>query len=358
MKKVGVLTWHYYPNFGSALQAYALQETVKKLGYKVRILDYRDIRYGKISNLKDNVRYLCAKLFPNRFSYPFLEFQKELFDLTKTVQDPNMLAGISKGFDVLVCGSDQIWAPNVYNPIYMLSFASEGTNKVSYSASIGLNNIPDDLVDGYRSNLGGFSRISVRELLGAKLLREKCSFDVKVTLDPTLLIDGESWRRLEKEYVIGSDRYVFCYFLNAQHKYKKSVTEYAEKNNLKIIGCSASSADSDWMKSLQGKIGPKEFIYLINNAQVVFTDSYHGTIFSLLFHKDFLTFERFSNVDEICQNSRIYQLNDYFGLGKRILPVSEMTELDIPEYDYADFEKRLAELKEDSLQYLSSALEN
>ena len=112
-QKIAILTWHYYPNFGSALQAYALQEQLKALGYSVRILDYRNARYGKVSSVKNRIKALLAHAAPGRFSYPFLSFQEDCLDLTRTTQNAADLPLMAKHFDAVVCGSDQIWAPNI-----------------------------------------------------------------------------------------------------------------------------------------------------------------------------------------------------------------------------------------------------
>src|SRR5690554_3953419 len=124
MKKenVAILTWHYYPNYGSALQAYALQESINELGYKTKILNYRNLKFGKISKIKYGLKYLLPKIFSynslilRKFSYPFLQFQKDFLKETNLIQDESQLPNLCKKFDIVICGSDQIWAPNVFNP--------------------------------------------------------------------------------------------------------------------------------------------------------------------------------------------------------------------------------------------------
>ena len=161
---------------------------------------------------------------------------------------------------------------------------------------------------------------------------------------------------MEKK-VKGKNKFIFCYFLNKDHRYKQSVRKYAKKKGVEVIGCSANPEDTSWMTVLGNEIGPCEFLWLIHHAEAVFTDSYHGTIFSLLYHKPFITFERFENTDKICQNSRIYQLDDYFNLTQRIIKVEEETELIIGGFDYDIFEQRLCELRKSSLEFLRKALE-
>lgn len=365
-KKVGIITWHYFPNFGSALQAYALQSTVESLGYKVKILNYRDEKYGKRNRIKCYVQCLLHIIFSknerlsSRFCYPFQYFQKKYLNETRIVKDSHQLSAISRHFDCIICGSDQIWAPNVLNPIYLLNFVPEGVKKLSYAASIGLDRIPEKLIPQYAEAISDFHFVSVRESTGAGILKETCGISAEVVLDPTLLVRAAQWEKLENvggvKNKIGDKKYVFCYFLKPDHEYKNNVLKYAEKNGLNIIGCSQNQEDALWMNKLLKGIGPKEFLWLIHHAEVVLTDSYHGTIFSLLFHKRFVTLERFLNNDEICQNSRIYQLRTYFNLENQIIPYDKDVLWNPEKVDYDKFEQTLKTLRKNSTDFLKNAL--
>ncbi len=361
-KNVGIITWHYYINFGSALQAYALQKSIKDMGCKVKMIDYRNPCFGKVNRVKKCakmrvkalIRALTGQECDRDSAYYF--FQSKYFRKTKLIQDQELLPGICQKLDCVICGSDQIWAPNVFNPVYMLDFVMDNIPKIAYAASVGLNDIPNDLVDTYHSLLSRFHRISVREVVGATLLNQKCSVDATVVLDPTFLIDIEHWKTLERS-INYKRKFIFCYFLNANHQYRRSVQKYATDNGVTIIGYSARKNDSEWMNLLSSTIGPCEFLWLIHHAEAVFMDSYHGTIFSLLYHKDFITFERFEASDKICQNSRIYQLSEYFDISNRIIKVAEDLEITISPLDYALFEDRLSALRKLSVEFLVDALE-
>lgn len=355
-KRVGVITWHYYNNFGSALQAYALQETIKKLGYKVKIINYRNLKFGKVSNTKELIKKLANCVWGTHFNTYYRSFQDKYFIQTKLIQDEKRLPKIAKKFETFVCGSDQIWAPNVFNSVYMLDFVPKEKKKISYAASIGLNNLSPKYAEKYSRLLSDFYAVSVRENAGANLLKEKCGINAVTVLDPTLLIDADEWGKIEKNTTVASNRYIFCYFLNTKHKYSGLVKKYAEKNGYEIIGVSANKDDAEWMRFVD--IGPCEFLHIIHNASVVFTDSYHGTVFSMLYHKPFITFERFDKDDSICQNSRIYQLENYFGLEGVILNVANVDEINIKELDYSKFEEKLRELRMSSLNFLCQSLEN
>lgn len=352
--KVGILTWHYYPNFGSSLQAFALQESIKELGHDVHILNYRNPRISKASN-RDGLRVILSRLlgglFP-RFKYAHLNYMKKYLKQTKPIYDGEGVKELSKQFDTIVFGSDQIWAPNVYNPIYQGVY-SPNCIKVSYAASIGLPAIPKKLEKAYHDNLCGFSHVGVREEEGRKVLKIQCGIDSEVVLDPTLLLPVFRYKAMERHAPIVKAPFVFCYFLNANNQYKQCVETYSNKLGLSVIGFSARADDSDWMTVVKD-VSACEFLWLIHHADFIFTDSYHGTIFSLLYHKNFRTFMRFSEDDPIVQNSRIRQLDKYFGLTSVIQNPKQL--VSDYRFDYDKFEASLAQLRKDSLTFLKKAL--
>lgn len=359
--KVGIVTWHYYGNFGSGLQAFALQKLMSSMGYEVHIINYRNPQFGK------NVRWksLVKSLLHNTIGFVYKKiydktlqgtnnYQKHYLHQTKCFYKPEQIAEITKGYSFLVYGSDQIWAPNVYNPIYMGAYIPMDVQKVSYAASIGLNNIPDELVEEYQQNLSLYKAISVREDEGQELLKNKCGIDSTVVLDPTLMIDASVYRKMKKSVKGVKGKYVYCYFLNKEHQYRETVEKYACEHNLQIVGSSDREADSEWMNILTN-LGADQFLWLIDNAETIFTDSYHGSIFSLLFHKNLWTFVRFDENNPICQNSRIRQLQNNFGIGHRIISSKDTIDDSIV-VDFNYFEDRLAELRLSSYKFLKNAL--
>lgn len=361
MKNVGILTWHYYPNFGSALQAFALQHTIEALGYKVSIVNYRNPKFGKVNAKKDLVRLCLANTLGRiphrrfgRFLYAPLRFSHRYHHAGKPATDESALGALAKKFDTLVCGSDQIWAPNVFNPVYFASFADDTTRRISYAASIGLNAIPQTLAPRYRELLHPFSAVSVREEEGKDLLRRECGIDATVVLDPTLLVDAAVYSKMQRRVPGVGRPYLFCYFLNKRHAYRAAVERYAREKGLRIVGISENEADEAWMTRLTG-LGADHFIWLVSHAEAVATDSYHGSIFSLIFHKDLWIFQRFAEDSPVCQNSRIRQLQSDFGIGQRmVVPGSELGGR--PPIDYAHFEARLKELRASSIRFLKNSL--
>lgn len=353
--KVGIITWHYYPNYGSSLQAYALQEGIKLLGNNVMVINYRNPKIVREISYKDHLRVLFSKTIGKiipRFRYAHLNYMSKYLQQTRPVYDERGVKELSRSFDAVVFGSDQIWAPNVYNPIYQGKY-SQNCKKVSYAASIGLPEIPQELVENYIENLSSFSHIGVREEEGQKVLKNQCGIDSKVVLDPTLLLSVDRYNAMERKVSNMKEPFVFCYFLNANNQYRQSVEAYAKKQGLRIVGDSARGKDEEWMTIIKD-ISACEFLWLIHHSNCVFTDSYHGTIFSLLYHKSFRTFMRFAEDDPIVQNSRIRQLDQYFN----IAPLIQNSNQEVSEvfYDFDKFESSLALLREKSLTFLKKAL--
>lgn len=313
--------------------------------------------------LADTLRFVIGSFanpfFKNgdvKYTYPAVRFQRKYFQQTKYAHSRDTLTKISEKLDYIVCGSDQIWAPNVFDAIYMADFVDGNhPKKISYAASIGLNAIPEELSRTYRELLRSFHRVSVREEAGSILLRNSCGIDAAVVLDPTLLLSAQSYRSIQRPLNGAKEPYVFCYFLNQDNQYRDTVYQYAKENGYTVIGFSRKAEDAQWMRAVQ-YIDPSQFLWLIDHAQAVFTDSYHGTIFSLLFHKKFFTFERFEKNDPINQNSRIDQLVAYFGIDRRILNNGKRL-ADCTPLDFELVEEQLTQLRQLSHKYLLEALE-
>ena len=352
-RNIGIVTWYHSINYGSQLQAYALSSVFKSLGYKAGMVSFS--HHPFIKKIVDTLFYIIKifhNLFQSSLSLKMDSFTKgHLKEFYLNINKP-----VFSNYKAVVCGSDQIWAPIQFNPFYMLSFVPDDVNKISYAASIGLEDIPDNLVNDYKKYIGRINHVSVREDKGKELLEKKCGIKSAVVLDPTLLVKKEEWDFIKKELDIKGN-YIFCYFLKKDHQYSSLVKDFAKQKGFSIIGVSDNTDDSSWMQLLSHQqVGPCEFIGLIEGAKAVITDSYHGTIFSMLYHKPFILFERFNKEDEICQNSRIEQLKKYFGIDDKIVNPNLINQLDITPIDYSKFESSLSILRDKSMRFLKNAL--
>ena len=367
--KIGILTWYDPTNCGSALQAYALQEALCQQGYDATIIryvahwnrgDYMQMPFSIIPLRKKLKRLIKNSLLPfyrllprkvRRHVNPFYVFYHDVCKMTPPCTEENIVL-TTKAFDIIITGSDQIWSPIAFDPVFMLNFCTNSeVKKISYAASIGYNEVDAQLLSQYKTLLSDYRHISVREQRGADIL-QSVGIQATVTLDPTFLLPVSHYEHLERKPNNAAEPFIFCYFLSTNLSYSSSIQEYAQRHNLSVYGFSHNAEDYDWMRDMR-HIGPQEFLWLIHNAEIVFTNSYHATIFSLLFHKPFFTYLRFSEDNPICQNSRIEQLNTYFNISDHIIK-GEVP--DIGEYDYSAFEHRLSQLKQQSIQYLQNSI--
>lgn len=326
-KKIGILTWYNHGNFGSALQAYALQTYLTRLGYDVEVIAYiMQWRRSKTSiktrikqRLKICLTFLAEYIpvVPKRLVNHFQYFYRRFILFSAKCTESN-IAEVSQIYDTIITGSDQIWSPAHIDYTYLLNFCSrKNVRKVAYAPSFGVETMHEDKIKEYQRLLSDYDSISVREDAGARILKN-LGFDSEVVLDPTLLLDAEDYHKIERTVFNVPSKFVFCYFLPTKCDYSKKVLDYAKKRNLAVIGISLNSGDEQWLKTINNA-GPSEFLWLIDHAEIVITNSYHGTILSMNLGKPFFCYERFRKEDVVCENSRIYQLQNYFDISSYIL---------------------------------------
>lgn len=357
---VGILTWHFHTNVGSNLQAYAIYKKITELGYSCRLINYRG-NCGKKSIksiLKSVLKNIICKgiavfpyAFPRKLKEKVFVFQKNFMKETLKCYKKHELKKLNKRFSMFICGSDQIWAPNVIDDVYLLSFASGNIPKCSYAASVGLCRIPDEKKELYKRYLEKFSMITVREQKAKEILSEFIDKDISVVLDPTFLIEKKQWESISmppKE-----TNYLFCYLLGNNELYCDWIENIAKKNGLQVI-CMSNTINKkykDWI--YYSYIGPQAFLGYIKNSELVITDSFHGMALSINLQKNFYILERFSSEDTINQNSRIYNIIEMFGIYDRLM----VRETDVIEpIDYMGICDKLYQMREYSLLKLKEML--
>lgn len=269
-----------------------------------------------------------------------------------------------KRYDVVVCGSDQLWAPsNVISDYFTLTIIPTSIRKISYAASFGVDKVPNVLKCRYKRFLSRFEAISVREERGRELIYELIGRDAKVVLDPTLMLEKEEWNYLSEQSRIKiGEPYIFCYFLGTNQKHRDFAKELAKRTQTKIVTFPHfkihNTADENFGDEPIYNAGPIEFLRLIRNAEYVCTDSFHGTVFSLIFERSVAVFERFEKDSAESTNSRIYTLLDNVG----ILDSIYRDEKDVESYlsnkiDYEAIQKKLDYLREKSFRFLDEAIQ-
>ena len=308
--KIGILTFTEGYNYGNKIQNYALLTYLKNnFQCEVKTVNNCIAQGSKLAKAK----LLLIWAVPSKRHYMywkrlirFKKFNKHYLNFTK-----EKLKEASKEFlevDCFVCGSDQIWNPNYYSTIYLLTGNLPVPKKsISYAASFGVSEIPSEKKRNFAEALKNLEAISVREEQGVAICKELGCSECRVNIDPTFLLRKDEWLKvIQKPVKEVPDKYVVTYFLGKiEGKNEKVIRDYCAENNVKRIDLNSVNA-LEWFD-----ITPFEFLYLIYNAEFVFTDSFHASVFSIIFGKQFLTAERVSD-DRNKMSSRIDTLFSIF----------------------------------------------
>lgn len=335
MEKVGIVTAHTGYNYGTYLQAYAMKKFLNQLGFDSRIIwqksfgpKGRDFRLKKMivmtTRMAINYRYSAGAIqgYTKNFAAEPSEKSKAMFDdfsMNCLSVEEYTLHGLkkfsrSKDVKAVICGSDQIWsAASMYpDPLYYLRFAPR-EKRIAYAPSFGKSNVPTYNKKRIGKFLRDIPNVSVRETAGAEIVKELTGKKVEVMPDPTLIVDWNDWQSFHKE------DYLLAYFLDEPQEYAlNDIKKISEVLNLRIkVVLAEHKSYRDLPEYEFIDAGPKEFVDMISRASFVCTDSFHGTIFSILGKTKFYTYPR--NYGKVqSQSSRIETLLNHYNLKDRL----------------------------------------
>lgn len=365
MKKVAVMTWFNYDNYGSVLQAYALLEILRKndcdsflINYdpntKIK-MDYEKqslLQFAKTNLIKALKSFYTKKYYKNHSnnSILFNEFRKKKLSITEKCNNSCDLERLNYEFDCFICGSDQIWAPSVFDSKYFLDFVFDDTKKIAYAPSIGLPAIEDKNIKQQMSKLiSKIKYLSTREENGVKIIKKICDRDAKLVLDPTLLLNKKDW---EQSFSLKKQKksYILYYCLSYNKNYYKLAKKISKKYNLDLKIIPVTNKDYKLQERIIKPIGPEEFLNEIYNSSLVITDSFHGTIFSINFNVPFITLKRFKD-NKKSQNSRIYNILKIVSLENRIYNNDSIID-DAFNINFEDSNKKLFKIQQESKKFL------
>lgn len=362
-------------NYGSVLQVYALCEAVRKLGHdsevvwqKGNILKNFDLRPNKA--VKTIIKLLChpSLLFSTLKTIREInkividEKKVERFDSFVTANFRQSLYGAgeiesvaaSDRYDKFVCGSDQIWVTTTLypDPMMYLRFAPKH-KRVAYAPSLGRNYIPNYNKRILKRYISDVSCLSVREDDGRRLIKELTGRDATVVADPTLLLRSEEWDKLKND-IATPMRYVLCYFLDEpSYEVKEAICKYASDSNSEIVVLGKVENLVFAQEKIHRPVaGPAEFLSLISKSEMVVTDSYHGMLFAINYHKKIWSVKRaYSQYD---QSSRQLTVLSRLGMEDRYLKDNyQITDSPI---DYEKVLPKLEEFVSFSMKYLENAI--
>lgn len=345
--KIGIVTYTHGTNFGQRLQNYALQYKLEELGCEVYTI--RQVEpYSLKTRIKHRIKHIvkeCQNLVFGldeiKREHKFNTFNKNhIYFYSRKISFNGKSKWLSKKFDAFVVGSDQIWSPisNCVGENSFLSFA-ESKQKLTYAPSLSVNEMPINKVAYYKEKLEDFRFISIREDNGREILEKITNKDVKVVVDPTLLLDKQDWEKIRNNCSIKPSKpYCLQVFLGGVPKESKFASDTLGLTNILV--------------NAKTPISPAEFIDLVADAEYMLTDSFHATIFSTIYHVPFLNFSRndFGNV----MNGRFDTLYRIFGIHSR--KNGECDLYDKIDFSYVDDCIRIN--KEYSLDFLKMELDS
>lgn len=352
MTKIGIMTFLHNDNYGSILQALALQTSLWELGYEAEHIDYRPSRLEKTRNLlksgnspalvlegmrKRGVRsYGATNVLHERFL-------REHLALSDACHDHTALKRAAERYDLLLCGSDQIWSPVWLNPAYFLDFTNRP--RIAYAASLGVKELPSA---AKRRRIAGlvkpFAAVSVREAEGAALIEKLTGSSPVVMPDPVMLRTREQWQAVMKP-MARQEPYLLCYFIGDQPAYWRKVEALSRQLDAAILVVPKTAEAYQSGLTIKEDVAPDDWLGLLSGAAHIITDSFHASAFACILNRPFTVMRRYREDDPENKNSRVDQL----------LRMLELTDTANP--DWNEVNERLDRERERGLAWLRQAVE-
>lgn len=387
MKKVGIASCYFKYNYGSVLQAYATQRAVDRLGIPNETIDIsgcnKEIRRGKMRHYWNNalnfsmynekkgfVRQIVKrKLDPGGLGKDiatrraaFDRFCRTHFRMSPAYPGMGALHEACKGYSHVLVGSDQLWLPlNIEGDYYTLNFVPDPIVRIAYATSFGVASLPKRLHAKTAAFLERIPHLSVRESSGQGIVRQLTGRDVPVVCDPTLLFTGPEWEEIQRPRQKDAQPYILCYFLSDNPQYRSFAMDVKKQTGYRIIALRHLDeyipGDDSFGDDAPFDIDPAQFVSLIRDAAYICTDSFHGTVFSILNHKEFFTFRRYRSDSGGSTNSRYASLFAAAGIRGRLFTGNEPAAQCLAQtIDYSEIDRNLEHLRGLSMEFLRGAL--
>lgn len=375
--KIGIITFHASHNCGSFMQAFALQTFLRQHNYPNEIINFsnpgqRDLyrtlpKANSIKGIIKNIILLPHHRILRNTSQSYQSFIDKYLTLSKeSFREDSQLKNYNFPYDTYISGSDQVW--NITIPdsdtAYFLDFVKKG-KKIAYSPSFGARKIADyaspEEYAKYQELLKAYDNLSIREKNGQKWLKEMVNREIPIVLDPTLLLDTKDYNILEDSYDSKIDSpYIFYYSPSYNPSINKLVQKISKKYHLKVVAWNPKNYYLKFMGHsgfyLPKKQNPGVYLSLIKNASLVITTSFHGTIFSTIYKKNFWTIK---NGDMFGDDDRVKTLIEQLGITDRLISMDFNKDFDYMKVtDYKQYKQELPKLQEKSANFLLGALGN
>lgn len=368
MNRIGILTMFYNStNYGGILQAYALIRYLNQQGYEAEQICYdrfyeKTIKgriYSVISNFYQTKNLVMKYRIDITQRKNVSKWALENIPHSFKIYNKNNIKLSLNDYDIYIAGSDQIWT-NAFSDIYLLSFVPQNKIKLSYAASMGCNQISEAAKKKFKKNLVTFKAVSLREKENVKLLYKETGIHSSWCIDPTFLLKKEEWDEICNKPKIKS-KYIFCYFLGANEKYRCLAQKYAELYKYKIVTFPhlqnrLEKNDINFGDIQVYDASPSDFLTLIKHAAAVFTDSFHACVFSIIFGVPFYVFKRSENdkmVNRINSLIQLVRCDELFCDSSKKVNLDYITNVKIPNsFRTKELEKAI----QDSKKFLETNL--
>jgi len=361
--KIGIVTCGLEPNYGACLQAFSTLVVVRNLGFDAELMNYSFFAEKSYLPLKQpSIKsFIAALLFYQKRKkqwVAFDSFRKERMNYSQgrlySIEDFKKQLD---NYSLFIVGSDQVWNPylGIDTNITLLSFfeSRPGLRKISYASSFGVSMLPEELKDKYKRALLDFDSISTRETTGQNIVKDLIGKECDVVVDPVVLQTAEEWGKYEDDSRTPTRPYILIYDMNHNKEMVKCASYLGGRYNIDVLVLSSINLYGKSFKNLCG-VSPSQFLSLIRNSKFVVTDSFHGTVFSLIYNKEFFAFYD-NNSDKLV--SRLSNILSMVKLEDRLLTTFEESTLYHP-IEYGKVNQILEELKRKSLSYLETAVSN
>ena len=360
--RIGIITW-WRNNYGSILQAFALQQKLSQY----ENIEYEIVcQFGKkaisLDNVLDKIKSVgIVETFKRVFwkvafkglrqrNRKIQKFVDEKLRVSNQQYNEQNIAESNALYDAYICGSDQIWNPDLVatDSMYWLSYVDSRKKKIAYAPSFGIQTVTKEQSKQIRENLSGFEAISCRESSGSSIINQIIGENKCVTvIDPTMLISRSCWDAMPTDRIY-NENYIFAYMLRGTSKQRKYIEKFACERNLKIV--SIPFLDYEKIDLYDLKFGdyklwdadPADFISAIRHAEYVFCDSFHCIVFSILYHRPFCVFPKIGADGKVkmSQISRMTDLLELVEIKNRILFEDSDVDMDA-EIDWNNSDKRI-----------------
>lgn len=359
--KIGIITFHFPFNYGAALQAYAMQAHLSKMGHEAYIIDYapeyhtRQYSRGRTwkscfhSPFWQSPIRVYFKLFNDldkKRAENFDRFSKQYFSLYPYSEKSDFAE-----FDCILLGSDQIWSQEHTNNRFDGPYYGDGFNcrVFSYAASNRSTSLNDFEKETYKSKLKQLSHIGVREQKLKEILQPLTDKKIEVTVDPTILAGQEVFCSIQLNRQI-EEKYVLLYQIPYYQEVFDMAKKYADSINAKLISL-VDRPNPKYRKCADLIAGPEEFLSYFKYAECVITTSFHGTAFSIIYNKDFYSIKQNTSAD-----IRIDSILGQLGLRERFIDMLADPVIDPIDYDKINPKVNL--IRQSSEEFLLSAINN